>query len=367
MMTHKPALEACSFALSVLLLSAFVGCKDSSKEAPPDASSATASAASAAVSTDTSTASVASDQAQAGDEYDDADPSALSDFHGALDSQGSWVDNGKYGTVWVPSTTAVGADFVPYRTGGHWAYGDDYTWVSDYDWGWAPFHYGRWVSIDGGWGWIPGRRYAPAWVTWRVGAPGFAYVGWAPLAPEWGWRAGVVTPFGFGIEPRFSFVGTVDLFAPRLAGRVLVGPRVAEAEAGTRVWSEGSVRGGRVSGPPPSRCGISPEKVAHLPPHDPAIEHAQNFGKPATAVALGGHPPVHTTGATTVVHPTATPIHDRPAETSGTLSSHPGGGLSDKPAPVHPEPAVHPEPVVHSEEHAGGNKGGKPPPEPKKH
>ena len=86
------------------------------------------------------------------------------------------MDDGKYGTVWVPSAAVVGEGFVPYASSGHWVYGDDYTWVSDYDWGWAPFHYGRWVNIDGrGWGWIPGRRYAPAWGTWRVGAPGFGF------------------------------------------------------------------------------------------------------------------------------------------------------------------------------------------------
>jgi len=55
------------------------------------------------------------------------------------------------------------------------------TWVSDYSWGWAPFHYGRWYYDDYyGWTWIPGYEWAPAWVVWRSGG---GYYGWAPMAP----------------------------------------------------------------------------------------------------------------------------------------------------------------------------------------
>jgi hypothetical protein len=101
-----------------------------------------------------------------GSDYDDTDPSALTDFRGALDPYGSWGQDPTYGTVWVPSQSVVGDDFTPYVTAGHWVYDDDYTWVSDYDWGWVPFHYGRWVyGPSFGWGWVPGRRYAPAWVS----------------------------------------------------------------------------------------------------------------------------------------------------------------------------------------------------------
>src|ERR1035441_2081240 len=90
-----------------------------------------------------------------GDQYSDTDPSALTDFRAPLDPYGVWVDDPNYGTIWVPNSDAVGADFTPYVSGGHWTYDDDdWVWVSDYPWGWAPFHYGRWVAIDGrGWGW----------------------------------------------------------------------------------------------------------------------------------------------------------------------------------------------------------------------
>lgn len=101
-------------------------------------------------------------------------------FYDDLSPHGRWVSYPQYGYVWVPG---LGPDFVPYATGGHWEYSDDYGWVwaSDYDWGWAPFHYGRWFYEDAyGWMWAPGYDWAPAWVTW--GSYG-DYYGWAPLAP----------------------------------------------------------------------------------------------------------------------------------------------------------------------------------------
>jgi hypothetical protein len=101
------------------------------------------------------------------------------EFYDELSPYGTWVDDPKYGTVWVPD---VDGDFKPYATNGHWVlteYGN--TWASDYDWGWAAFHYGRWTFDDYyGWEWIPGNEWAPAWVNWREGD---GYYGWAPMSP----------------------------------------------------------------------------------------------------------------------------------------------------------------------------------------
>lgn len=124
---------------------------------------------------------------------EDTDPSALTTFKPALDPYGAWVADDRYGTVWVPHREVVGADFAPYVSRGHWALtaDEDWIWVSDYPFGWAVFHYGRWVWIPGqGWAWVPGRTYANAWVVWRVPSPGYAYVGWAPMPPSWGWYNG---------------------------------------------------------------------------------------------------------------------------------------------------------------------------------
>jgi hypothetical protein len=143
------------------------------------------------------------------DETADTDPSALPQFQKPLEPYGTWVDDPTYGTVWVPNAEAVGPDFAPYETAGHWALTEDdqWTWVSDYPWGWAPFHYGRWLWIDGrGWAWIPGGVYAPAWVVWRTGVYDEAYVGWAPMPPVWCWRGGVAVRVSVGAPSRDVFV-----------------------------------------------------------------------------------------------------------------------------------------------------------------
>ncbi len=123
-----------------------------------------------------------------GDEYADTDPSALTDFRATLDPHGTWIDDPTYGQLWVPNVEEVGTNFAPYVTEGSWAYEEDYVWVSNYEWGWVPFHYGRWTWASGRWGWVPGRTYAGAWVGWRVGPDGYGYVGWGPLAPSFGWQ-----------------------------------------------------------------------------------------------------------------------------------------------------------------------------------
>jgi hypothetical protein len=159
-------------------------------------------------------------RAQAGPddaEYADTDPSALSDFRDTLAPHGTWMVHPTYGTVWVPNVVVVGRDFAPYRTAGHWAVTDegDWIWVSDYQWGYIPFHYGRWVWVEGtGWAWIPGRTYAPAWVVWRVGEPGWDYVGWAPMGPSFIWVDGAAVAYwGYGVLP-FWFVSSAWLFSP---------------------------------------------------------------------------------------------------------------------------------------------------------
>jgi hypothetical protein len=101
-------------------------------------------------------------------------------FYDNLSPYGVWVYDPQYGDMWVPN---VDGNFRPYATRGHWVlteYGN--TWVSDYPWGWATFHYGRWVFDDYyGWAWIPGYEWAPAWVSWRQTPD---YYGWAPLTPN---------------------------------------------------------------------------------------------------------------------------------------------------------------------------------------
>jgi len=111
-------------------------------------------------------------------QYDDSYVS-YNDFYENLAPYGQWIEDPQYGYVWSPNEDA---SFRPYYSNGHWVmtdYGN--TWVSDYPWGWACFHYGRWTYDPYyGWLWIPGSNWGPAWVSWRYGE---GYYGWAPLGP----------------------------------------------------------------------------------------------------------------------------------------------------------------------------------------
>ena len=101
-----------------------------------------------------------------------------------LDTYGSWQPDTDYGPVWYPRSVAV--DWQPYHNG-HWIYRDPWgwTWVEDEPWGYAPFHYGRWVYLGGRWGWVPGPRtqrsvWSPALVVF---AGGNNLSVWIPLGP----------------------------------------------------------------------------------------------------------------------------------------------------------------------------------------
>ena len=99
-----------------------------------------------------------------------------------LDEYGRWREFPVYGAVWFPARVTIG--WEPYRYG-HWAWIEPWgwTWVDDAPWGFAPFHYGRWVIVGGSWGWVPGPihvrpYYAPALVVWTGSG---ASIGWFPL------------------------------------------------------------------------------------------------------------------------------------------------------------------------------------------
>ncbi len=147
----------------------------------------------------------------------DTDPSAVDEFRDELAPHGTWLVDDRYGYVWVPNTVVVGRDFVPYRTAGHWAVAEDGNWVflSDYDWGYIPFHYGRWAWLPArGWAWIPGRVWAPAWVVWRVGDPGYDYVGWGPMPPSYYWVDGTAVAIAWALTVPWWFCSSAYFFHP---------------------------------------------------------------------------------------------------------------------------------------------------------
>jgi hypothetical protein len=103
-------------------------------------------------------------------------PAELRHYGGSFDRDGRWEYEGGYGYVWYPT---VAADWRPYYHGG-WSFVGSFgwTWIGAGRWNWPTHHYGRWGHRTGRWFWIPGRRWAPAWVAWGS-APGF--VSWCPL------------------------------------------------------------------------------------------------------------------------------------------------------------------------------------------
>ena len=115
-----------------------------------------------------------------------------------LEDHGRWRVEPRVGAVWYPN--AVDAEWAPYRAG-RWAWVAPWgwTWIDDAPWGFAPFHYGRWLFLAGRWGWVPGTyaarpAFAPALVGFYGAAPaaGAPWVGWFPLAPGEPYRPGFV-------------------------------------------------------------------------------------------------------------------------------------------------------------------------------
>ena len=117
-----------------------------------------------------------------------------------LDRNGVWRTTADYGPVWTP--TVVTAEWAPYRDGRWlWVAPWGWTWVDNASWGYAPSHYGRWVSIDNRWCWAPGAVvarpvWAPAVVGWQGGV-NFSHSSWAQQPPTTGW---------FPLAPREVYV-----------------------------------------------------------------------------------------------------------------------------------------------------------------
>ncbi|HYK03021.1 MAG TPA: FecR family protein [Thermoanaerobaculia bacterium] len=135
-----------------------------------------------------------------------------------LDDHGRWVHVTGIGWGWRPY---VSAGWRPYYNGyWHHGRGGSLVWVSYDPWGWGTHHYGRWAFDPGfgGWFWVPGYGYSPAWVYWSYGS---GYIGWAPAGywdcyrPYYNWayhpyRNYGARNFGFGFNGRVR-VGEFDL------------------------------------------------------------------------------------------------------------------------------------------------------------
>jgi hypothetical protein len=206
------------------------------------------------------------------------------DFEEPLSNYGTWLDDPTYGRVWQPADDVSGADFAPYGSDGAWVAnedGDGWVYESKYndDYGWATYHYGRWVEHDEyGWVWQPGVEWAPSWVEWRYGG---GYVGYVPYGPE-----GYVYPenrWAFVEERHFGDAGGVwgIRLAPERIHAVFVAAPLIEVRAGGH-WSAGpsrdriraaggTVRTAKVS--PMNRAGVRAAGKA-------AVARAASAGRP---------------------------------------------------------------------------------------
>ena len=155
------------------------------------------------------------------------------------------------------------------------------TWVSDYAWGWAPFHYGRWHLDDYyGWMWVPGTEWSPAWVAWRSGG---GYYGWAPLSP--GLNVNVSINIGRRIpRPYWTFVPQRYITSPRVYDYCVPRPRVVNVINHTTIINNTYVYNNQhryYSGPQ----GRDIERVTHRPVPVRRVQNARQPG--ATSVRNG--------------------------------------------------------------------------------
>jgi hypothetical protein len=119
------------------------------------------------------------------------EPGGREDFGEALAPYGEWFTTEDYGEVWQPSMANNNSGWAPYTNGGWHSTELGWHFTSSDPWGWACYHYGRWIRYhDIGWCWTPGRRWAPSWVSWRISD---GHIGWCPLPPSatWSHRTGI--------------------------------------------------------------------------------------------------------------------------------------------------------------------------------
>ena len=218
-----------------------------------------------------------------------------------LDDNGDWHSYPDYGNVWFPR---VEAGWTPYHEG-HWAWIDPWgwTWVDDDRWGYAPFHYGRWLSVDGRWGWIPGPMaerpvYAPALVVF-VGGGGLAFgdnVAWFPLGPREVYVPSypvsqgyvnrvnisnttvnvtqVTNVYNTTIANRTTTITNVKYVNRNVAGAVTAMPQRAFASAQPVTKTAVAVNGRQIASAPISaRAAVSPVHQAVLGTHASTANH----------------------------------------------------------------------------------------------
>lgn len=299
-----------------------------------------------------------------------------------LDRHGRWERHSEYGAIWFP--LEVRAGWAPYQQG-RWAWVRPWgwTWVDEAPWGFAPFHYGRWVSYRGRWGWCPGDYvarpvYAPALVAW-VGGPNLSVsiniggptVGWVPLAPRERYVPYYVhTPVyidrvnphirGPGYVPQVP-TGPVMYTNQGVPGAVTVVPRdvlvnrqpVARGAIDNSEWQRSRSRDPLVVVSPPERerPSVRVQPVPGGAQVVPAPDRRDVWQEPGRRPGLEQRPPVQPLPQPQIqtqpqpqptVRPYPVPSESNPSRAPVTVQTRPAAPAPGmvQPAPQQPAPAV---------------------------
>ncbi len=187
----------------------------------------------------------------------------VSVFYDALAPYGVWAEDAALGWVWTPSDP----EFAPYARG-RWVETEaGPTFLADEAYGWAVAHYGRWFWQNTRWYWVPGTRWGPAWVAWRLGddhrkggGGEDSIVGWRALPP-----AGWTRPMP---DEAWFFVPARDFLGPSVTGRTYGLRDVPWLVASSRPHDDDGVGDGLVVGPEVRFAGWRARKIAlgRLPP-----------------------------------------------------------------------------------------------------
>jgi hypothetical protein len=194
-----------------------------------------------------------------------------------LAAYGGWQSEPAYGPVWFPRGVAAG--WEPYRDG-HWAYVRPWgwTWIDNARWGFAPFHYGRWVRIHDTWAWAPGAVtvqsgvvaraiYSPALVVFAALGVGGPDIAWYPL----GWN-----------EPYIPAYRVSRGYIERVNFRVVERPRLAEV---TTIYDRLYARGGNFDPYQHVKVGVYRDRAIAVP--RAAFQSARPVAAVATKPAPG--------------------------------------------------------------------------------
>ena len=262
---------------------------------------------------------------QLGQALGESDTNQSGTVYDTLAPYGDWIVVPDYGWVWRPNVSVVGTDFRPYVSGGQWLNTDSGWYFDSYwNWGWLPFHYGRWFWVVGqGWVWMPGSTWSPAWVDWRYGG---GYIGWQPL-PPWGFVS-----TGIFFSAPYYYCGLAYFPGGYHAHHVVEGPHAPDIVHATTPVTRPPVQPiARAAGitptpKPVARPAPLPAKALTLPP------------KPAGNVES---PPPPSGTPTGMPPPSAPSARAAPVQVTPSTRGLGGAGEAGTPTPgVRPAPAT---------------------------